>query len=73
MNFAMNLPMKAFKLIDSGCPKCGAKSGAYQPLQYHSVSIWCLRCGWGANWQIILHRITDSGQLTGDVHSGLAG
>lgn len=71
-NLAVNLPLKAFKLIDSGCPACGATAGGRNELQYHSLSIWCLRCGWSANWQAILQRISNDGKLDGDVHSGLA-
>lgn len=73
MNLAVNLPMKAWKLIDGGCPACGASAGGRKGVHYHSLSVWCLRCGWSANWQAILHRITNDGQLTGNVHSRLAG
>lgn len=72
-NLAMNLPMKAYKLIDSGCPSCGAQAGGFKPFQYHSESVWCMRCKWAANWRAILPRVSDDGKLTGDIHSGLAG
>lgn len=64
MNLAVNLPMKAFKLIDSGCPACGAQKGGRQGLHYHSESVWCLRCRWGANWHAILGRIAADGTLS---------
>lgn len=70
-NLAVNLPIKAWKLIDSGCPACGASKGG-RGVQYHSLFIWCLRCGWAANWQAILARISDDGKLDGDVQSRLA-
>lgn len=63
MNFAVNLPMRAFNLIDRGCPGCGAQKGGRQGLHYHAESVWCLRCGWAANWQAILGRITAEGVL----------
>ena len=38
-------------LIDAGCPKCGARQGGARGLHYHSLSVWCLRCGWAKNWK----------------------
>jgi hypothetical protein len=33
-----------WELIKSGCPRCGLK------LQYHTLTVWCLSCGWAMNW-----------------------
>jgi hypothetical protein len=32
-------------MIRSGCPYCGSS------LQYHSLTIWYLRRGFGCNWE----------------------
>ena len=39
-----------WELIRSGCPNCGAQRGGSKGLQFHSLSVWCLNCGWGKNW-----------------------
>jgi ribosomal protein L37E len=30
--------------VRAGCPQCGNR------VYWHSLSVWCLRCGWGRNW-----------------------
>lgn len=30
--------------VRKGCPRCGDK------IQYHSLTAWCLSCGWAKNW-----------------------
>lgn len=32
------------------CPRCGAGSGGRYGVHSHSLSVWCLNCGWGRNW-----------------------
>jgi hypothetical protein len=31
------------KIIKEGCPVCAER------VYFHSLSIWCMRCGWGKN------------------------
>lgn len=31
------------------CPNCGASVGGPRGVHYHSLSAWCLNCGWGSN------------------------
>lgn len=33
-----------WKRINAGCPRCDG------PLQHHSLTWWCLRCGLARNW-----------------------
>lgn len=35
-----------WELIKAGCPRCG-----YNNLQWHTKSVWCLRCDWSKNWK----------------------
>ena len=39
-----------WELISNGCLNCGAKEGGPRGLHWHSLSVWCLRCGWSKNW-----------------------
>jgi len=40
-----------WELIRQGCPRCGAQRGGQYGLQFHSLSVWCLGCGWAKNWE----------------------
>lgn len=33
-----------WKRVATGCPTCKSK------IQYHSLTAWCLKCGWAQNW-----------------------
>jgi len=35
----------------NGCPRCGAQLGGRDGVHYHGLSIWCLSCSWGKNWE----------------------
>lgn len=45
--------MVDWALIDKGCPNCGARAGGPRGLHYHGLSVWCLRCGWSSNWDVL--------------------
>lgn len=34
-----------WRLVRKGCPYCDTK------LQYHGVTVWCIGCGFGCNWE----------------------
>ncbi len=38
------------KFMNAGCPNCGATRGGPRGLHHHSLSVWCLRCGFGRDW-----------------------
>jgi hypothetical protein len=38
-------------LIREGCPRCGAQRGGSRGLHWHTLSVWCLGCGWSKNWR----------------------
>lgn len=38
-------------LIRAGCPRCGAQRGGRAGLHWHTLSVWCLGCGWSKNWR----------------------
>jgi hypothetical protein len=42
-------------LINRGCPNCGSPAAGPEHnhtgrLHWHTLSVWCLRCGWAGNW-----------------------
>lgn len=37
-------PQVDWQRIREGCPRCAGR------LQYHSLTAWCLSCGWAKNW-----------------------
>lgn len=34
-----------WKRVAAGCPVCQGK------IQYHTLTAWCLNCGWAMNWE----------------------
>jgi hypothetical protein len=48
-------------LINNGCPVCrspaaGPENGYRGQLNWHSLTVWCNRCGWGRNWEDLRRR-----------------
>lgn len=38
-----------YAFVARGCPRCLDRD-----LQRHSLTVWCLRCGWASNWDRLI-------------------